>query len=217
MSEQDQGRMVRFGGKEIPEAEALAAGWNPDNPSAPPSAPDAASNGAGEDDAADSVLTRLRAAYAAGEGEREETIAIAPGRYADLAVKYRPIDWELRRRLQRKAQRTGDTGSEAEATFQAVLVADACKSIMMRPKPGAEYVELHTLIDSYKDGEPIRYDSRLAAILGMELIGGETQGDICRLVFGERAVFDIHMTELTTWSTQILPDDDEDEGGDRPT
>lgn len=199
-------------GNQVTETEARIAGWS-GPPTAPKDAAEAPAEGEGDDD----VLGRLRRAYAAGEGEREETIAIAPGRYSDLAAKYRPIDWELRRKLQGKAQRTGDTGPEAEATFQAILVANACKSIMMRPKPGAEYVELHTLIDSYKDGEPIRYDSRLAAVLGMKLIGGETQGDICRLVFGERAVFDIHMTELTAWSTQILPDNAEDEGGDRPT
>jgi hypothetical protein len=167
-------------------------------------------------DGPESVLGRLRAAYAAGEGERETTIPIAPGRYNDLAARYRPIDWELRRRLQRKAQRIGDTGSEAEAGFQATLVADACKEIVVRPKPGEDYVGLHTLLGQFGDN-PIRFDSRLAEVLGMGLIGGETEGDICRLVFGDPGAFEVHMTQLTTWSTQVLADDEEDEGGDRPT
>jgi hypothetical protein len=167
-------------------------------------------------DLSSSVQDRLRAAYAAGEGERSTIIPIAPGRYRDLAAEYRPIDWELRRRLQRKAQRSGDTGAEAEADFQAVLVADACKAIVMRPAPGKDYVPLHTLLEQFGD-VPIRFDTRLAEVLGMTLIGGESEGDICRLVFGDRGAFEVHMTQLTTWSTQVLPDDEEDEGEGDPT
>lgn len=202
MSEHDQPSGVEGAPTEVPA----------DAPTNGVPAPEAG----GGDIAPDSILGRLRAAYAAGEGERETTIPIAPGRYNDLAAVYRPIDWELRRRLQRKAQRTGDTGPEAEASFQAILVADACKAIVMRPGPGEEYVPLHTLVKQFGD-TPIRFDSRLASALGMSLIGGESEGDICRLVFGDRGAFEVHMTQLTTWSTQVVPDDDEDEDGDRPT
>lgn len=187
-----------------------------DDPSDAQSGAETDSEAPAAEEGQDNLLGRLRAAYAAGEGERETIIPIAPGRYNDLAAKYRPINWDLRRRLQRKAQRTGDTGPEAEANFQAALVADACKAIVVRPQPGAEYEELHTLVKQFGDA-PIRFDERLAAVLGMELIGGESEGDICRLVFGDRGAFEVHMTQLTTWSTQVVSDDEEDEGGDRPT
>lgn len=188
-----------------------------DNPApAPPSAAVTPSEDDGGGIDSGSILDSLRASYAAGEGERETTLPIAPGRYNGLAAVYRPIDWDLRRKLQRKAQRTGNTGAEAEAAFQAVLIADACKEIVMRPEPGAEYVPLHTLLKQFGD-VPIVFDTRLAEVLGMNLIGGETEGDICRLVFGDRGAFEVHMTALTIWSTQVADDEEEDEGGGRPT
>lgn len=229
MSEQDQALAgdnveVRDGhfyieGNEVDEAAARGAGWLPESerPPAPTSAPETPADAVEAPESGDAVIDSLRRAYAAGEGERETTIPIAPGRYDGLAAIYRPLDWELRRRLQRKAQRTGDTGPEAEADFQAVLVADACKAIVMRPGPGKDYVPLHKLIAKFGGDVPVRFDARLAEVLGMTLIGGESQGDICRLVFGDRGAFDVHMTQLTTWSTQILPDDDEDEGEGDPT
>lgn len=187
-----------------------------------PSADLPASNGSPVAEDAPSVLKRIREAYKSGEAERRTTIPIAPGRYHDLAAQYRPIDWELRRRLMRKAERTGAVTDEANANFQATLCADACISIMVRPEPGAEFVELHTLVERYQADAPIRFDTRLAAVLGMELIGGESEADICRLVFGAEAAFDVHFAALSQWSTQVMPGDEdeeegEDEGGGRPT
>lgn len=185
----------------------------------------AASNGDPGIEQAPSVLGRLRRAYAAGEAERTTVIPIAPGRYQDLAAKYRPLDTGLRRKLQRKAERTGAFGQEANLEFQATLLADACLSIMIRPEPGAEWVEAHSVegLAPVTQGEVVRFDRRLAGILGMDLIGGETQADVARLVFGNEAAFDVHYTQFSTWSTQLAPgeeDEDEDEDGegeDRPT
>jgi hypothetical protein len=209
-------------GMEVTEAKARAAGWTPSEGSGDAASGNlAASEAPVGDDEAPSVLGRLREAYAAGEVDRRTTFLIAPGRYHDLAAQYRPIDWELRRRLMRKAERTGAFTDEANANFQATLCADACISIMVRPEPGQDFVELHTLIERYKTDAPIRFDERLAAVLGMELIGGESEADICRLVFGEEAAFDVHFAALTQWSTQVAPGDEdeegEDEGGGRPT
>jgi hypothetical protein len=172
-----------------------------------------------------SVLTRLRRAYAAGDSERTTTIAIAPGRYQDLAAKYRPLDTDLRRKLQRRAERTGAFGQEANLEFQATLLADACLSIMIRPEPGAEWEEAHKVAEvaPLTQGEVVRFDRHLAAILGIELVGEETQAQVARLVFGDEAGFDVHYTQFSTWSTQLAPgeddedEDDEGEGSNRPT
>lgn len=182
----------------------------------------AAANGSAGPDTNPAIIDRLRRAYAAGQAERTETFPIAPGRYRDLAAVYRPIDWDYRRKLMKRAERTGNYGTEANLDFQAALVADACVELVMRPEPGAEYVGLHTLVESMRSGGAIRYDHRLATVLGMSLVGGETEGDIVRLVFGEEGAFEVHMTTLTQWSTQITGGDDEDDeddgGGDeRPT
>lgn len=185
-------------------------------PSAPPAAPEAQENGS----APESVLGRLRAGYAAGQGDRRKTIEIAPARYDGLAAEFKPINWELRRKLIRRASRQGESGYEADLRINAACMADACVSMLFRPAPGADYVQLHTLVDKYRAGEPICFDSRLADILGMELIGGESEADICRLVFGDSGIFDAHYMTLNGWSLDafdISDDEEEDEGGDRPT
>lgn len=210
-------------GAEVTGEEARAHGWTApgEDPPEPPSDDEAPSEDETGVDTPPSVLGRLRRAYAAGESERTNVIPIAPGRYFDLAAKYRPLDTDLRRKLQRRAERTGSFGTEANLTFQSTLLADACLSIMIRPEPGAEWEEAHKVkaLAALTGGEPVRFDKRLAAILDMDLVGGETQGQVARLVFGDEAAFDVHYTQFSTWSTQLSPgDEDEDEeGGDRPT
>lgn len=220
MPEQDQ--VIDPTVEATPEEEARMAevtdAAEPNGASAPVSAVLQPSNGS----ASPSILDRLREAYAAGESERTTIIPIAPGRYQDLAAKYRPFDWDLKRKLQRRAEKTNDYGPEANANFQARLVADACLSIMIRPAPGEDWVEAHTLnpIGKLSGGQVIRYDRHLAEVLGMELIGGETQADVCRLVFGEEGAFEVHHGQLAMWSTQVVGDEEDDEdaeGSDRPT
>lgn len=210
-------------GIEVSEEEARAAGWTPEQ------------NGAGDDASADltdsetptggsTVEDRLRAGYKAGQGQRRKTIEIAPGRYHDLAAEFKPIDWDLRRKLIREADKRGEKGHETDLRINAQLMADACISMMFRPAPGQDYAPLHTQIERFKGREPVRFDSRFAQVLGIELIGGESQGDICRLVFAEddggSGVFEAHYMVLNVWSLQAGYEDDEedeDEGGGRPT
>lgn len=206
-------------GNEVTEAEARAAGYLPEAPSEPETAPE----GEPGTDAPPSVEDRLRRAYKSGQGERRKTIAIAPGLFQDLAARFQPVDWDLRRTLIRQAERKGESGPETDLRINSTLMANACISMMFRPHEGAEYAELHTLIERFKGGTPIRFDSRLAEVLGMELIGGESEADICRLVFGgDGAVFESHYIILNGWSIRAFDDDEEgedgeDEGGGRPT
>ena len=231
MPEQDQAETVelrdgRFyiGRVEVSEAEAVEAGWEKDFETPPDAASDAdtaSENGSGVG-SPPSVEGRLRAAYKAGQGDRRKTLQIAPGRYQDLAASFRPVDWGLRRKLIRKAERRGESGPEVDLRINSTLMADACVSMLFRPAPGEDYAELHTLIERFKGGEPIRFDSRLAEVLGMDLVGSESEADICRLTFGgDGAVFESHYLILNGWSIQAFEDDEEEaeeeEGGDRPT
>lgn len=208
-------------GEEITEEDAKEL-LGDDFPTAPdaPSATDRNPEAPAGSDGQENVLGRLRAGYAAGQGERRKTIEIAPARYDGLAAEFKPINWELRRKLIRRANRQGESGYEADLRINAACMADACVSMLFRPAPGADYVQLHTLVEKYRGGEVIRFDSRLADILGMELIGGESGADICRLLFGDSGIFDAHYMTLNGWSLDafdISDDEDEDEGGDRPT
>lgn len=188
----------------------------------PVSAPETAAPAPSSVNASPSILDRLRKQFAEGEQQRTKVFAIAPGRYSDMAARYHPLDWDLRRKLSRRYERTGLLNDEANLTFQATLMADACESILIRPAPGKDYVEAHTLpeLASISGGQIIRYDSRLAAILDMHPPEGADAATICRLVFGEAGPFELHMQQLSAWSTLVAPDeddDDEEEGVDRPT
>lgn len=210
------------GGGPTPKAPTGSEG---ERQSTPPEAQSGQQNGSeapAGGESPNSVLGRLRAGYVAGQGERRKTIEIAPARYHDLAAEFQPVNWDLRRKLIRAAERRGEAGHEADLRINSQLMADACVSMLFRPAPGRDYEQLHTLLDKYRSGEPIRFDSRLAEVLGMELIGGESEGDICRLVFGDSGVFEAHYMILNTWSLQAGfedddEDDEEDEGGGRPT
>lgn len=204
------------GGSPTPQDKQVVQNPPSDAPSATETPAEAPAGGSGPA----SVEDRLRAGYKAGQGERRKTIEIAPGRYHDLAGLFKPVDWDLRRRLIRQANRKGEAGHEADLRINSVLMADACVSMMFRPAPGQDYAELHTLVDRFKGGEAVRFDERLAQVLGIELIGGESEGDICRLVFGDPGVFEAHYMILNGWSLQAFDDDEEDEedeGGGRPT
>jgi hypothetical protein len=209
-------------GVEVSKEEAIADGWEEDfkEPADAANGAETNSESPAGSDGPENVLGRLRAGYAAGQGERRKTIEIAPARYDGLAAEFKPINWELRRKLIRRANRQGESGYEADLRINAACMAAACVSMLFRPAPGADYVQLHTLVEKYRGGEPVRFDARLADILGMELIGGESEADICRLVFGDSGIFDAHYMTLNGWSLDafdISDDEEEDEGGDRPT
>jgi hypothetical protein len=204
------------GGSPTPQEKQVVQNPPSDAPSADLTPSDAPAGG----DTLSSVEDRLRAGYKAGQGERRKTIEIAPGRYHDLAAEFKPVDWDLRRKLIRQATRKGEAGHEADLRINSQLMADACVAMMFRNAPGEDYTPLHELVDRFKGGEPVRFDSRLAQVLGIELIGGESEGDICRLVFGDPGVFEAHYMILNGWSLQAFGDDEdeeEDEGGGRPT
>src|SRR4051812_587990 len=199
-------------GAEVTEDEAREAGWQPEAAEEAPPA----------DAAAPSVKERLRRAYAEAVEEegRTKVIQIAPGIYHGLAGKYRPIDPELRRKLNRKADRTGERGEEADLNFKATLLADACLEILMRPEPGADYAPLVDQVTEFQGGEPVRYDRRLAELIGINAPEGATQAAVARLVFTDPIIFDAHYTAFSLWSTAALPDDEDEEESEsegRPT
>jgi hypothetical protein len=196
----------------------------PDETGAPPSTDDAqkqledpsGSNGdAGF--AADPlpVIETLREQYAKASEDRRETIPITPGRFNSLlGARYRPVDYGERRKRLRRLGRGGIT-DESELQYQAAIIAEACESIMLRPEPGADYVEAHTLVSGWKDGPPVRYDARLCELLKIELHGGERGPTIARLVFKNPSALEDHFVNLDAWMKEAMASEGDEE--DRPT
>lgn len=199
------------------------------SPQAPASSDDRPQEGLGAPDATDgppSVFDRLREDYqAAVDDEAEERSIdweILPARFhGNLGVRITPIDDDLRRRRQREARKRGLRGREAALNNQAQLIADAAGTMLIRPKGGGVWVPMHEDPDTpaeYRNDE-IRFDSRLCAILGIDYPGSDY--GVVRLVFRNNPVA---LEDFAGWTELWLkeeldtgPDDDDEEGGDRPT
>ena len=170
------------------------------------------------------VIDTLREQYAKAGEDRRETIPITPGRFNNMiAARYKPIPYSERRRRVRRLMRGGGADSEeGELQYGSAIVADACECIMLRPAPGEPYRPAHEQTAVRKalgiDGtQPIRYDSNLAKLVGVELHGGEDAGAIVRLVFLNAASLDDHFAWLDAWLKEARAGDEDEDEDERPT
>lgn len=166
------------------------------------------------------ILDRLRDAYAAAGADRRETFPILPGRFnGSLAVECHPVDWkEIRKRVKRMLKR-GQLGTEdGELDYGAHYLVEACEQFLVRPGDGEEFKPLHEAVTRFGPS-PVRYDFRLGEAIGLKLAGEETPAQIVRLLFLNPAALNDHFVAVDQWNKEATPseDDDEDEGGDRPT
>lgn len=169
-------------------------------------------------------LAKLRSQYETARGDRRETIPIAPGIYGgNLAARYHPIEWSETRKKVAKLQRKGASDEQA-LNFAASCLVKACETIMFRPDDDSELVPMAEITPELAAGSPIRFDSRLAEAIGIELTGTEKDTAICRLIFTDPNILDSHFTQFDLWLRGLVGgDDDEDEDAevenlaDRPT
>jgi hypothetical protein len=163
------------------------------------------------------VLDRLREQYATATEDRRLELTIVPGRFdGNLAALYGPVDWKRIRRKVKRAAKAGFT-EEAELDYAASLIVEACETILVRPEGGGDFVPLHSQVEAWRGGEPVRYDTRLCQALGIEGVTNPTA--ICRLVFKNPSALNDHFVGLDQWIKEAAPDEDgeDDEGSDRPT
>ena len=164
------------------------------------------------------VFDRLRRQYEQPTEDRRLTLPIAPARYnGNLAALYKAIPYERIRKLERRFNKIG--GSEAELNFKSAVVAEACIEILYRFEDGEEMKPMHEPVPEFS--EPVRYDDKLMRALG---IPGDTlhPEQIVRLVFKDPLILEGHFAAYDAWRSEALKGDDEEEdddgeGGDRPT
>lgn len=193
-----------------PRSEPQAAAPQAD-PEAGPPAPDPASPAAPPP----SNLERLKEQYEAATEDRHTTIQIAPGRFSgNLAARYRPIPWTNTRKQARKAAR-GGFSEDSELNYAAGQLAKACETILIRMEEGGDFIPMHEANERWRDGQPVRYDSRLCEALGIDLTTGLSPSAIVRLVFKHPHALNAHFVEFDQWlKEQQGSDDDEDEDAD---
>lgn len=164
------------------------------------------------------VLERLRGAYADYDAEaRRKTFEIVPGRYGgDLAFRAYPIDFEALQKKTMRAQRKG-ANPQAEMNFCASVIAEACETVLVRNSEG-DMVPLSEEVNEFDSADPVRFDSRLAQVLGIPDGHGGSEVAICRLVFRNKQALTSTFRELLAWLGEETPDDeDEEDGAERPT
>ena len=107
-----------------------------------------------------SVLETLaEQAQQGGNPERRKVLPILPERFnGNLAARYMPADWD---RIRKEAKRRARRGDNDDVGFMAYQVAMACEEILIRPKPGAEFIGMGEAMGR----EPIRFDPDLLTIL----------------------------------------------------
>lgn len=174
-----------------------------------PSPPDEEAPSAGSPtNAPPTILTRLRKQYEqAGEDDRE-TIPIAPGRFdGNLAARYRRLDWTLIRKKARAAHKRGES-EESELQYAAEIITRACEMIVIRPEDGGDFVPLHEEVARWKDGAPVRFDSRLAEIFGIDSVEPTV---ICRMLFKNPQALNDHFVDLDAWMKENRAGDEDDE------
>lgn len=169
-----------------------------------------------------SVFEELREQFDAATQERRLTIPIAPGRFGgNLAVRYHPGPWSDYRR---KAERHFRKGSNeaVERAFAASVMVECCDSILYRPSDGTDLLPMAEVNPAWRGQEPVRFDDRLAEAVfppDKRPKPGTSPTTICRLLFGESGALDDHFLTLDAWLKEAIAsdEDDEDEGGGRPT
>lgn len=153
-------------------------------------------------------------------GERSEDFEILPGRFhGNLGIRTQNVTDATRRKRGREMQRRGQVrGREAVLNAQAQLIADATSTMLARDEAG-EWIPLHEHPDTPVDfrSAPIRFDDRLAAIIGFDNTG--TEYGCVRMVYrGNPSALSEFFGWIDAWLKEdLVMDDGEDEGGERPT
>lgn len=160
-----------------------------------------------------SVLETLaEQAQEGGNPERRKTLPILPERFSgNLAARYMPADWD---KIRKEAKRRARRGDKDDVSFMAYQVAMACEEILIRPKPGADFLPMGEAMGR----APIRFDPDLLTILKLyEAVPGVPEPrpeDCVRVLFRNKEALMAHLQELTAWQREEGDGDDEDDGPD---
>jgi hypothetical protein len=167
----------------------------------------------------------LRDDYAAAveeneEGSRSEDWEVMPGRFhGRLGMRSQNVDDKVRRRIARQMGRRGNSQRERLLNAQAAIIAEATSTMLMRDDVSGEWIPLHEHPDCPADfrGSTIVWDDRLAAIIGFDYPG--TPFATVRLTYRTNpSALSDHYNWLDAWlKEELVTDDEEEEGGDRPT
>jgi hypothetical protein len=144
-----------------------------------------------------------------GEERRPLDLAI-PGYEDQLIARYRVLDHDkvekLKRRVRKMVQAQDD---DAELKGAMDTIAAACVGMFVRQEDGSLKPMNECPSDLELGDEPIRYDERLAEVLGID-----SEGKVRTLIFqmfGEEGlIIENHFQRIDAWMSGVNEDDDED-------
>lgn len=156
-----------------------------------------------ESRAGSSLLDELRAKRAEATQDRRLELDV-PGYEGLLVVRYRPTTWEEDKKISEKLERSKNPRKELYAALDTLITA--CDQILLRKHDG-------TLVpieqeDPSQGDEPVRFDGRFAAIMGLET-GSAREVVLATFKHNHRAI-GVHGEELGKWLAEVNSEGDED-------
>jgi hypothetical protein len=143
-------------------------------------------------------------------GEERPPLELAiPGYNDELVARYRVLDYDEMERLQRRGGKMAQA-QDREAQLKVTMdsIAAACVGMFVRQEDGALKPMNECPSDLDLGDEPIRYDERLAKVLGID-----SQGKVrvlIREMFPTELSIIGHLERIDAWMSGVSESDDED-------
>jgi hypothetical protein len=163
---------------------------------------DTSSNGAAAPSSLVEALRARRAAQAAGHSHD----LVVPGWKGQLVIRCGPIGGAVMTALRERAEKS--RSPERDFNLNADTLIAACREVLGRASPDGD---LTTLVDD--DGEPVRIDSRLAELLGIETQRGRAREVLLALYAGANVpevAIGVAGGEYMEWASSANAEVDED-------
>lgn len=151
-----------------------------------------------------SLMERLRSQRAAIGRERRLDLPI-PG-YDGLVARYKKVSWDETKKIAEKVDKS--KSPRRELMGHADYLVAACDTILVHD--GEQLRPIHEVFaDMLDDDEPVKFDHRLAKILGIE---GDVDSarKVCLAVFNNPMAVTAQHNEVGQWNQASQTEDDED-------
>jgi hypothetical protein len=152
-----------------------------------------------------SRLERLRERRRAAREDRDPLDLPIPGYGDELIARYRVLDYDELQKLQKRGgemARSGDKEAGLKVTIDTI--AQACVGIFLAEEDGS-LRPLNEVDPSYGD-EPVRYDERLAEVVGIDAEGKVRI--LIRRAFPSDLSIIAHLERIDSWMSSTNDADD---------
>lgn len=128
-----------------------------------------------------------------------------PGYDGELAVRYGIVPWDELKVIGEKAQESRARRKELMAHADTLI--RACRTILLKNQTTGEMQPANEIIKEYKDGEPVRFDERLAEMFKLDT---KSARETLFAVFANDLAVTAQHNELGAWMQSSNNQDSQD-------